>query len=58
MRCSRALLAGSILLAGTAVQAHKSSDACVRLSGGSGEAVVVRVYIALRDLDVALDLDT
>jgi hypothetical protein len=52
------LLAGSVLLAGTAVQAHKSSDAYVRLSGGSGEEVVVRVDVALRDLDVALDLDT
>jgi hypothetical protein len=58
MRCFRALLAGSLLLAGTAAQAHKSSDAYVRLSGGNGEAMLVRVDVALRDLDVALDLDT
>lgn len=58
MRCCRALLAGWVLLAGTAVQAHKSSDAYVRVSGGTGDGVVVRVDVALRDLDVALDLDT
>lgn len=58
MRFCKALLTASCLLVGTAVQAHKSSDAYVRLSGGGSAEVVVRLDVALRDLDVALDLDT
>ena len=58
MRCCKALLAGWCLLAGMGAQAHKSSDAYVHLSGGGSASVVVRVDVALRDLDVALDLDT
>ncbi len=58
MRCCKALLAGSFLLVGSGVQAHKSSDAYVQLSGGVGAEVAVRVDVALRDLDAALDLDT
>ena len=58
MRCCKAWLAGACLLVGTLAQAHKSSDAYVHVSGGGDAAVVVRVDVALRDLDVALDLDT
>jgi hypothetical protein len=58
MHCSKAWLAGWCLLACSAAQAHKSSDAYVHVSGGGSAAVVVRVDVALRDLDVALDLDT
>ena len=57
MRCCKALLAGACLLAGNLAHAHKSSDAYVRLSGGGNAAVQLRVDVALRDLDVALDLD-
>jgi hypothetical protein len=46
------------LLGASLAQAHKASDAYVHLSGGGGNAVVLRVDVALRDLDVALDLDT
>ena len=58
MRCCEALLAGAVLLVGEAAQAHKSSDAYVYLGGGGAADVVVRVDVALRDLDAALDLDT
>jgi hypothetical protein len=37
--------------------AHKASDAYLQLEGGSG-ATTLRVDVALRDLDVALDLDS
>ena len=58
MRCCSVLLAALCLLNGTDVQAHKSSDAYVHLSGGGSVGLVVRVDVALRDLDVALDIDT
>ena len=58
MRCCRALLACLCLLAAGGAWAHKSSDAYVHLSGGAGEPVVMRVDVALRDLDVVLDLDS
>ena len=42
---------------GIAAQAHKSSDSYLQIDAGSN-AVAVRWDIALRDLDVALDIDT
>lgn len=58
MRCSSALLAACCLLGAGQSQAHKSSDAYVHMAGGGDVGVVLRVDVALRDLDVALDLDT
>jgi hypothetical protein len=59
MRCCKAWLAAAgLLIVGSGAQAHKSSDAYVHLSGGGNTPVVLRVDVALRDLDVALDLDT
>ena len=65
MRCfelkSRALaavlLSAVLALAAGAAQAHKASDAYVQLVGGGTAAATLRVDVALRDLDVALDLD-
>jgi hypothetical protein len=45
----------AVLLAGTA-EAHKSSDAYLQLDA-RGSTLVVRWDIALRDLDVAVDID-
>lgn len=58
MRCSRTLFAACCLVGAGQAQAHKSSDAYLHLTGGGDAAVVLRVDVALRDLDVALDLDT
>lgn len=58
MRCFKAWLAALCMLLCGGAQAHKSSDAYVHLSGGSSSKVDVRVDVALRDLDVALDLDS
>jgi hypothetical protein len=38
-------------------QAHKASDAYLRLSAADGGGTSLRVDVALRDLDVAIDLD-
>jgi hypothetical protein len=58
MRCFSAWLAFVCLLVVSVAQAHKSSDAYVHLTGGGSNGVSLRVDVALRDLDVALDLDT
>ena len=52
-----ALLSAVLALAASAAQAHKASDAYVQLVGGGTAAATLRVDVALRDLDVALDLD-
>ncbi len=41
----------------TSAVAHKASDAYLQLNGG-GQATSLRIDVALRDLNVALDLDT
>ena len=46
------------LLVATPAHAHKSSDAYVHLGVAADGGMVLRVDVALRDLDVALDLDT
>src|SRR6185295_20095310 len=67
MRCSelsrragkavRRLGAGCLLAAlAVGVQAHKSSDSYLQLDARPG-ALAVRWDIALRDLDIALDID-
>jgi hypothetical protein len=57
MRCCKPLLlCGAALLASTAA-AHKASDAYLQLNA-TGDGTQLRVDIALRDLDAALDLDT
>src|SRR4051812_37558932 len=67
MRCSdaparagraarRAGLALGLTIVAAGVQAHKSSDSYLQLEAGP-DALAVRWDIALRDLDVALDLD-
>src|ERR1700712_3484089 len=53
----RAGLAAALIFASVAAQAHKSSDSYLQLDVGSN-GLSVRWDIALRDLDVALDLDT
>jgi HupE / UreJ protein len=66
MRCSdfhaytlrtRFLIASLALGAATAAWAHKASDAYLQVNASGGE-LTVRVDIALRDLDAALDIDT
>ena len=67
MRCSerargcwrtalRAFLAVSLVVAATAAAAHKASDAYLQVTASPGR-LDVRWDIALRDLDVVLDLD-
>src|SRR3954471_18065996 len=67
MRCSDALaragraarrvgLALGLAVVASSAQAHKSSDSYLQLDARPG-ALAVRWDIALRDLDVALDLD-
>ena len=60
MRCANHLirLTFTVLLAvlSLSAQAHKASDAYLQLEGGAG-TTTLRVDVALRDLDVALDLD-
>ncbi len=58
MRSCSAWLALPFLLLASLAQAHKSSDAYLQLAGGAGSALQLRADVALRDLDVALDLDT
>ncbi|HEX2541803.1 MAG TPA: HupE/UreJ family protein [Caldimonas sp.] len=55
--CLRALAGLLLVLAGHDAFAHKSSDAYLRLDAAPGK-LDVRWDIALRDLDVALDLDS
>ncbi len=50
------LVAPLLLIAASAAQAHKASDAYVQLTGSATETTV-RVDIALRDLDAVLDID-
>src|SRR2546423_3247756 len=57
MRCCRPL-AVALVAAAAALPAfaHKASDAYLQLQA-NGSAATLRVDVALRDLDVALDLD-
>ena len=57
MRCFKTLVAAALALCAGFAQAHKASDAYVQLSGGGAFATHLRVDLALRDIDVALDLD-
>lgn len=57
MRCCKALAALLLALTFGAAQGHKASDAYVQLTGGGTASTSLRVDVALRDLDVALDLD-
>jgi hypothetical protein len=50
------MLAAAALLCGGTVHAHKASDAYLQLNAGAS-GTTLRVDVALRDLDVALDLD-
>jgi len=52
----RAAVAAALLLAAAAAVAHKASDSYLQITAAPGR-VDVRWDIALRDLDVALDLD-
>ena len=55
----RAWLALALVLCAGAVSAHKPSDSYLRLSMHSGDAQIQAQWdIALRDLDLALELDT
>ncbi|MFL6664879.1 MAG: HupE/UreJ family protein [Rhizobacter sp.] len=57
IRCRSALVAALLALMGAApAWAHKASDAYLLLAG-TPSATTLRVDVALRDLDVALDLD-
>jgi hypothetical protein len=56
MLCCRAALSALIALAAAGAQAHKASDAYLQLHADTS-AASLRVDVALRDLDVALDLD-
>ena len=67
MRCSdllarpgraalRAVLALALAALGFAAEAHKSSDSYLQIEAGPG-GLTLRWDIALRDLDIALDLD-
>ena len=51
------LCLGLLLLAASSAQAHKASDSYLQIDAGA-TATTVRWDIALRDLDVALDLDS
>ena len=53
----RALLALALLLAASLAGAHKASDSYLQITAAPGQ-LDVRWDIALRDLDVALDLDS
>ncbi|MGZ5132098.1 MAG: HupE/UreJ family protein, partial [Caldimonas sp.] len=53
----RVLLALGLAAASGLASAHKSSDSYLQLDASPGE-LGVRWDIALRDLDIALDLDT
>jgi hypothetical protein len=53
----RAALGISLSLAATLADAHKASDAYLQMAASAGR-LDVRLDIALRDLDVALDLDS
>jgi hypothetical protein len=53
----RALILASLLAVTGLADAHKSSDSYLQLDAAPG-ALTVRWDIALRDLDIALDLDT
>jgi hypothetical protein len=52
----RALVAAALLLGAAAALAHKASDSYLQITASPGR-IEVRWDIALRDLDVALDLD-
>ena len=52
----KALICGLMVLAGSVVHAHKSSDSYLQIDA-SDKGLDVRWDIALRDLDAALDLD-
>lgn len=56
MRLLAFVLAAAALLCGVPAQAHKASDAYLQLRQTAGQATL-RVDVALRDLDLALDLD-
>ena len=53
----RALILASLLVVTGLADAHKSSDSYLQIDAAPG-ALTVRWDIALRDLDIALDLDT
>jgi hypothetical protein len=58
MHCCRKGLALLLLAAACGIaSAHKASDAYLQLAGGP-QGASLRVDVALRDLDLALDLDT
>jgi hypothetical protein len=64
MRCSRHcarvvcawLLGATVALGAPAARAHKASDAYIQVTASSSE-LTLRVDMALRDLDAALDID-
>jgi len=56
-RWGHALVAAALLLAAGVAGAHKASDSYLQIAATPGE-LAVRWDIALRDLDVALDLDS
>ncbi len=56
-RAARCLVSVALLLVAGAANAHKSSDSYLQLDAKPG-ALAVRWDIALRDLDIALDLDS
>lgn len=58
MRCFSALLGLALALSTADAFAHKASDAYLQLSGGGAQPTQLRLDLALRDLDVALDLDS
>ena len=56
-RTLAALVVGAICAWVTPAQAHKASDAYLQLDADA-QALTLRIDVALRDLDAALDLDT
>jgi len=55
--CRCVLVAFGLLACASTASAHKSSDSYLQLDAGDAE-LAVRWDIALRDLDIAIDLDT
>jgi hypothetical protein len=56
IRCCRPLLAVMAMLGAVPAHAHKASDAYLLLNA-DGAASTLRIDVALRDLDAALDID-
>lgn len=56
--CCNGLLGIALALTAGDALAHKASDAYLYLSGGGANPTQLRFDLALRDLDVALDLDS